>query len=352
MCIVDTLYSNCRKDTLDKTDARTRAKWYLESKAYNKAIQYAKISIQENNSIHNYAQIILARASYLNGNYDVANSLIYKNGDETCYLNSPYFIFKGGHAMSENELYNAIDTIKGDNPYVSQKIIGDAIYSLIKNDISCGILRDSVSSEFKKLMTLLKKYSKRIPYDYLEKRQIGSKMYYLYKAYDKRGRILKYIMDDEKQITPRFGRFDGEILWGYRPKHLKHDRFMNVICEDGKRRFIKYSESKDSIYLLPNSYDHIWSFSEGYAVVMIDGKMGVIDEEGQYVLEPQFQANIKMPSIYNRPLDMGDFSWMNYEDNIISSKNPYFRFTNGTCPMFNQKTGQYGRINIKGEWVQ
>lgn len=350
--IVDTLYSKCAKDTLDQTDARTKAKWYIESKAYNKAIQYAKISIKENNSIHNYAHIILARASYLNGNYEIANNLIYVSGDETCYLNPPYYFVRGGYALSENELYNAIDTIKGDNPYVQQIIIGDAIYSLIQKDIYRGILKDTISTEFNILMNSLKKYSRRTPYDFVEKRLIGGRMYYLSKTYDKRGRVLKYIMDKEKQITPRFGRFDGDIIWGYSPKRFEDDIFMNVICEDGKRRYIKYSASKDSVYLLPNSYDHIWRFSEGYAVVMINEKMGIIDEEGQYILKPQFQANIKMPAIYSRTDEMNDKNWMNWEDNIISSDNPYFKFTNGTCPMFNQNTCKYGRINIKGEWVQ
>ncbi len=352
MCIVDTLYPGCKKNSLDKTDARTKAKWYIESKDYNKAIQFAKMSIQKNSSIHNYAQIILARASYLNGNYDVANKLVNKSGDETCFLNSPY----QSTIMSETELYNAIDTIKGDDPYTRRIIIGDAIYNLIQFDKNNEALVDTNSIEFDKLMNSLKKYSRRPSYDYAEKRQIGDKMYYICRTYDSHGRILKYIITGDKQITPRFERFDGELVWGYSPLYnpnlFEHDIFTNVICEDGKRRFIKYSTSKDSVYVLPGSYDHIWNFSEGYAVVMIDDKMGVVDEEGLYVLTPQFHANIIMPDCYNRPKEMTECNWWNWENNIISSKNPNFIFTNGTCPMYNQKTGKYGRINIKGEWIQ
>jgi hypothetical protein len=86
------------------------------------------------------------------------------------------------------------------------------------------------------------------------------------------------------------------------------------------------------------------------AVVSVDNKIGVINKEGNYVIEPVFS----MPDYYS----YGSLKWTadgQYvkSDDIYSRENLWyidFVFHDGLCPM-SDKNGYFGLINEQGEWV-
>ncbi len=56
--------------------------------------------------------------------------------------------------------------------------------------------------------------------------------------------------------------------------------------QDGKCGYI----DKTGTIVIPPQFQDCWTFSEGFACVVVGGKTGFIDEAGKYLVEPQFNA--------------------------------------------------------------
>lgn len=96
----------------------------------------------------------------------------------------------------------------------------------------------------------------------------------------------------------------------------------NLVCfSNGERRgyFDRYSGE----LVIPALYEKAWIFSEGLACVMLDGKLGFIDHDGNMLIE-------------------NNFEWSPY----IGS----YCFHNGLCLM-NDDNGRMGLIDRQGKWV-
>ena len=91
--------------------------------------------------------------------------------------------------------------------------------------------------------------------------------------------------------------------------------YTTVINESGKEAYMDKSGNLITDY----SYDKAYSFINGYAIVEVNGLEGVIDKNGDYIIEPRLSPHV------------GAFS----EEGLNSLKD---------------ENGLYGFINIKGEW--
>lgn len=78
--------------------------------------------------------------------------------------------------------------------------------------------------------------------------------------------------------------------------------------------------------IIPAKYDHAWNFSEGLAVVAEDGRLKLIQSDGQQAVSTTF------PIPYNTPVE-----------------NAIFQFHNGICVMVDAQK-RWGLINTQGEW--
>lgn len=103
---------------------------------------------------------------------------------------------------------------------------------------------------------------------------------------------------------------------------------------------------------LPAIYDSASYFSEGVAMVMINGKMGAIDETGKWVIQPgeheelgQFNSGIAVVK------KNGKFGAISQTGNwvIQPEYEELSSFRNGTA--IARKDGKIGYINTKGEWL-
>lgn len=95
-----------------------------------------------------------------------------------------------------------------------------------------------------------------------------------------------------------------------------------TVFEDkkGKRGFLNAYTGKIAI---PAQYEHAWIFSEGLGAVVKDGKLGFIDHQGNWVIEPQFR---------------------------YAGENVEYVFRHGFCTVKNE-SGLFGVIDTEGNFV-
>ena len=105
----------------------------------------------------------------------------------------------------------------------------------------------------------------------------------------------QFYMKDNIQISPAFRHYSES----------KDEDILLVIDEkDHKRKYI--DRSSGTPMMIPGEYDHAWRFSEGKAAVCVNGKLGFIDKHGKYIIEPLFaySSNPKYGlDQYNRQLE-------------------------------------------------
>lgn len=154
-------------------------------------------------------------------------------------------------------------------------------------------------------------------------------------------------------------RYDGGVLWCGRElrTRTKEDGQMywymsskNTILTPIMDGYYWHTDGNDSIvwyrtvdsnlcgyyrycgtdsYTIEATYDHAWIFSEGLAAVEKDGKIGFINKNGEYVINPMFDYQ--------------------YDKADIADKVD-FVFHDGYCPMVSAPR-HHGLINKQGEWV-
>ena len=96
----------------------------------------------------------------------------------------------------------------------------------------------------------------------------------------------------------------------------------NLVCfSNGERR--GYFDLYTGELVIPAQYEKAWIFSEGLACVMLDGKLGFIDHEGNLVID----------TIFERSYYIGNYC-----------------FHNGLCLMKGDN-GRIGLIDKQGDWV-
>ena len=100
-----------------------------------------------------------------------------------------------------------------------------------------------------------------------------------------------------------------------------------VYALPGKRGYINVNTGRVVIDAEANNYCKAWVFSEGLAAVMMDGKIGFINDQNEVVIPFQFD--------YTDKCRMYDFGYL---------------FHNGYCIMSNTD-GDLGLIDKSGKWV-
>ena len=100
-----------------------------------------------------------------------------------------------------------------------------------------------------------------------------------------------------------------------------------VYALPGKRGYINVNTGRVVIDAEANNYCKAWVFSEGLAAVMMDGKIGFINDQNEVVIPFQFD--------YTDKCRMYDFGYL---------------FHNGYCIMTNTD-GDLGLIDKSGKWV-
>lgn len=138
-----------------------------------------------------------------------------------------------------------------------------------------------------------------------------------------------YIMLNDKRVTPLFLRFSS-------PRNADADIVTIVDAKSHKRRFFNLQNCK----MLAGEYDKAWRFSEGYAFVVKDKKLFVIDKNGNRV------STKTIPYQDNNNFDLINEAKCRFKH----AEEPDFIFQHGTCEIKN-KDGKVGLIDKQGNWV-
>ena len=138
-----------------------------------------------------------------------------------------------------------------------------------------------------------------------------------------------YIMCDDKRVTPLFLRFSS-------PRNADSDIITIVDAKSHKRRFFNL----ENCQMLEGEYDKAWRFSEGYAFVVKDKKLFVIDKNGNRV------STKTIPYQENKNFDLINDAKCYYK----YAEEPDFILQHGTCEIKN-KDGKVGLIDKQGNWV-
>ncbi|MGI6012478.1 MAG: WG repeat-containing protein [Ruminococcus sp.] len=88
--------------------------------------------------------------------------------------------------------------------------------------------------------------------------------------------------DGEYQMVNTKGKAVGELTFDLAKAFT--DEGYAAVCKDGKWGYI----NEDGELVLDFQYDDAQSFQNGFAAVCIDGKWGYIDEQGTVVIQPEF----------------------------------------------------------------
>ncbi len=226
----------------------------------------------------------------------------------------------------------------------------------IRNDLvklrEYGVNFDTISDGYKKIKSYLPSYSIVPDYDYsvsyfdikdikgnniIAKNNLRDyKLHFkcqkqtFYPSYGY-GIEYKYmfIMCNDKRVTPLFLRFSS-------PKNADADIITIVDTKSHKRRFFNLEKCQ----LLEGEYDKAWRFSEGYAFVVKDKKLFVIDKNGNRV------STKTIPYQENKNFDLINDAKCRYK----YVNEPDFIFQHGTCEIKN-KDGKVGLIDKHGNWV-
>lgn len=223
----------------------------------------------------------------------------------------------------------------------------------IRNDLvklhEYGVSIDTISNGYKKIKSYLPSYSIVPDYDYSVS-YFDRGFYYSvannnlrdYKLhfkcqkqtyYPSYGDGIEYkymyIMCNDKRVTPLFLRFSS-------PKNADADIVTIVDAKSHKRRFFNL----ENCQMLAGEYDKAWRFSEGYAFVVIDKKLFVIDKNGNRV------STKTIPYQENTNFDLINEAKCRFKH----AEEPDFIFQHGTCEIKNND-GKVGLIDKQGNWV-
>lgn len=139
-----------------------------------------------------------------------------------------------------------------------------------------------------------------------------------------------YIMNGNKIVTPFFVRFSSS-------KDVDPEMLTIIEAKQFKRRFFNFAESK----MIDGEYDKAWRFSEGYAIVVKNEQLFVIDKHGKKVSTKTIPYSVS--DSYNYKMyGIEGFSYNQWEPNYI--------FKNGTCAI-KFANDKMGLIDIYGNWV-
>lgn len=136
-------------------------------------------------------------------------------------------------------------------------------------------------------------------------------------------------MCNGKRVTPLFLRFSS-------PRNADADMVTIVDAKSHKRRFFNLEKCQ----MLEGEYDKAWRFSEGYAFVVKDKKLFVIDKNGNRV------STKAIPYQENKNFDLINEAKCYYK----YAEEPDFILQHGTCEVKN-KDGKVGLIDKQGNWV-
>ena len=146
----------------------------------------------------------------------------------------------------------------------------------------------------------------------------------------------------------------GKLIVDYKyDKIYSFSEGLAAVMKDGKYGYI----DKKGVEVVPLVYEDGSSFSEGLAVVKSNGKNGFIDKNGKMVIEPRF-ARACWVSVFSEGLAPVYFSddsagYIDPAGNLtIPAKFTYVSgFSEGLALVKPMGTHKYGYINRKGEMV-
>ena len=143
-----------------------------------------------------------------------------------------------------------------------------------------------------------------------------------------------YLLKDGS-ISPRFKRYAEGI----------DEDILLIIDEDTHhRRYV--DKTVDGVNIIKGEFTHAWRFSEGLAAVVEDDKIGFINKDGEYVIEPEFDYEHIQPGVYGS--EDGQYAREKY--NLPTAYIPDLVFIQGLCPMMSN-TGYWGLIDKNGQWI-
>ena len=116
----------------------------------------------------------------------------------------------------------------------------------------------------------------------------------------------------------------GKINW---VSDVEDGDSLAVYAMPGKRGFINVRSGEIVIDAKENDYSKAWVFSEGFAAVVKDGKVGFVNDKNEVVIPFEFDYPVQE-----------------------CASTPSYLFHNGYCAM-SDKNGKWGIINKEGKWI-
>lgn len=248
--ILDSIYPRCTNVT-DSSNYYVSLSYYkLFARDFKNAERYSNRALALNpKNITSYTNLFTSL--YLQGKYEPAFELLEERKDQNCY-----------------------EDLEGVT-----KFFGDGVWEDFCDLIEFGVYNPKESEEFQRLKTILKdyintpRYSYGVPWKGLElrlRKDTFNNTLYGYLCYN-------------KQIkTPTFSSFywhvdnNDSILW------------FNTF-DTQKRGYYVYNSNHDT--LIPPQYDHSWIFSEDLAAVIINDTLGFINKNGEFAIPRMFPYN-------------------------------------------------------------
>lgn len=311
------------------------SRYYLYGKMFDKAEEYA-IKAIKTDSLLKLPYLNIIEAHIARGRYSEAEILFNEYKDDMFYQGKIY------REITEDE--ERIIYEKNDS--VSILLRYNSITNSLTKDIpifeSCGLITSIEAPEYIELKRKLLQRKYAI-YDSAEDRgeyylcrkyktyidaegEFYRNAYYGDDAHANNSVMYQFYMRDSFQISPVFSHYSES----------KDEDILLVIDEgDHKRKYIDRTSGVPM--MIPGEYDHAWRFSEGKAAVCVNGKLGFIDKQGRYIIEPLFTYS-------NNP---------QYESDKYNRQLTHFvdfTFHEGLCSMIDSN-GKYGLINEKGNWI-
>ena len=161
-----------------------------------------------------------------------------------------------------------------------------------------------------------------------------------------------YINTNGEEVIPLEYELAGNFSEGLakvRPIR-EYDRYNEPPLYIGEKTYVGYID-KDGDNIIPFKYDAGTDFSEGLACVEIDGKWGVINKKGKYVMQPEvqcddvyeFQNGIAITEC-NTNVEEITYGFIT-ADGYVSKYEYTYLFVDNTGYMIAEKNGKYGYID-------
>ena len=240
---------------------------------------------------------------------DSTRMILYTNLFSALYFQKRY-----------DEAFKLLEKYKDVNyeDYGYIKHVGYGICEDFRKYVAYGIYNDTTSQEYLKLKQSLIEYWNYPDYDFGY--YLDNSIIKMQKGFGDDIEYWFFTNKDKKLLTPPVDWYnrhmdEGDSIYFYRT------------LDTQKRGFFMHNGTMSRT--IEAKYDHAWLFSEGLAAVEKDGKLGFINKEGRYAIEPIFDYHLEEASA-------GD---------VVD-----FVFHDGYCPMV-AAPGKHGLINKKGEWV-